>query len=224
MSNENRVDAHCIEVTEIAAVLDLPAGDPVRRHVETCPRCRSLVASYQSFVEAAPVAGADLERVRGMLDARIRADASHWKPAIAPARAFPWQKLLRPMPLLAAGLVVIAAAAFWTSSRQPEQSSLRESAPQAQAFALNAAQVAADGTIHLSWSAMTGADQYQVRLYGPDFGEIYRSPNTSETALTVDRTALPANLPPTLDLTWRVFARSQGDVIATSAPGSIRTR
>jgi hypothetical protein len=46
----------------------------------------------------------------------------------------------------------------------------------------------------------------------------------SETNLVVEPSALPANLPPTLDLTWRVSALSQGDVIATSAPGSIRTR
>jgi hypothetical protein len=223
MKAHDRLDPECVDVTEIATVLELPADHPRRRHAESCTRCRSLMASYVSFVEAGPVEGADLERVRGMLDARIRADASRWRPSRAPARAFWWQALLRPAPLLAAGLVVIAAAVFWTT-RGPEQSSLRESNSQPQAFALSLAEVATDGSIQLHWGAMTGADGYQVRLYGPDFGEIYRSPNTAVTSLTVERTALPPNLPPTLDLTWRVFALSQGDVIATSAPGSIRTR
>lgn len=217
------METHCIEPESIAAVLELPSGDPQRVHAETCPRCRSLVASYQSFVEAQPVAGADLERARGKLDARIRADAAQWKPAKTPARAFWWQSLWRPLPLLGAALVVIAAGALWMS-RPPEQSSLRESTSPSRAFTLSPAQVAGDGSIHLNWSPLTGADQYQVRIYGPDFGEIYRSTNMMDTSFTVDRAGLPSDLPPSLDLTWRVFALSQGDVIATSAPGSIRTR
>ena len=71
---------------------------------------------------------------------------------------------------------------------------------------------------------MAGADQYQVRLYGPDFSEIFRSANTTATSLTVNPDRFAAKLPSTLDLTWRVYALSQGDVIATSPPGSIRTR
>ena len=73
-------------------------------------------------------------------------------------------------------------------------------------------------------AAMARADAYQVRLYGPDFGEIYRSANTAAASMTVDRASLPPGQSSHLDLTWRVFALSQGDVIATSAPGSIRTR
>lgn len=222
MIRDDRVSADCIDARETGMVLELSVDSPVRRHAESCPRCKSLVASYQSFMEAAPVEGADLERARGLLDARIRADASRWKPLGAPARTFWWQALLRPMPLLAAGLVVIAAAVFWTT-REPEQSSLRESATPSQAFALNPAELAADGNILLSWSSVAGADAYQVRLYGPDFGEIYRSPNNATTSLTIERALLPPNQTPRLDLTWRVFALSQGDVIATSAPGSIRT-
>lgn len=215
------VDMKCIEAEEAGTVLELPVDDPARAHAETCPRCRSLLASYRAFVEAALAEGSDLERVRGMLDARIRADASRWKPARAPARASWWQVLVRPVPILAAALVVTAAVVFWSTHR-PEESSLREGTKESPAFALNPAQVAPDGSIHLSWSAMAGADQYQVRLYGPDFSEIYRSANTSSTSLSVDRSSLP-NLPPSLDLTWRVYALLQGDVIATSAPGSIRT-
>ena len=223
MRDEKRLDAECIDAREAGMVLELPADDPVRRHAESCPRCKSLVASYQSFMEASPVEGAELERVRGLLDARIRADASRWQPARSAVRSFSWRTLMRPMPLFAAALVVVAAVVFW-SSREPQQSSLRESTTQTQSFALNPAQLAEDGSIVLSWSPVGGADAYQVRLYGPDFGEIYRAPNTTTTSLTVNRTALPPNPSPRLDLTWRVFALSQGDVIATSAPGSIQSR
>ena len=223
--NENyRLSQTCIDVEDIGAVLALPPDDPVRLHVEACPRCKSLVASYRSFVDGKSTEGADLERVRGMLDARIRADASRWKPAKEPARANWWQALLRPAPLIAAGLIVIAAAVFWSKSREPETSSLRESTPQVESFALEPAKIAADGSLELNWSPMSGADQYQVRLYGPDFSEIFRSANTATTSLSINPDRFAAKLPPTLDLTWRVYALSQGDVIATSPPGSIRTR
>lgn len=217
------MEVRCIEAEQIGNVLEFPDDHPVRMHAETCPRCRSLVASYRSFMDAGPVEGADIGRARDMLDKRIRAGASRWKPAMAPGRSFWWQALLRPAPLLAGGLVVVAAAVFWTS-RGPEEASLRDSAPETRAFSLDPAEILPNGSIHLSWSAMTGADQYHVRIYGPDFSEVYHSANTSDRSLEIDRSALPADLPATLDLTWRVFALSQGDVIATSAPGSIRTR
>lgn len=217
-----RLSQSCVHVDDIGAVLALPPDDPIRLHSEACPRCKSLLASYVSFLDAESVEGNDLERVRGMLDARIRADAARWKPSKSPV-AFWWQLLLRPAPLLAAGLVVIAAAVFWTS-RDPDQGTLRDNTPQIESFALEPAQIAENGSLQLSWSPMSGADQYQVRLYGPDFSEIFRSANTTATSMTVDPDRFAAKLPPTLDLTWRVYALSQGDVIATSPPGSIRTR
>ena len=82
----NRPSQPCIDVQNIGAVLSLRADDPVRIHANECPRCKSLLASYQAFVDAEPTEGSDLERVRGMLDARIRADAARWKPSKAPVR------------------------------------------------------------------------------------------------------------------------------------------
>ena len=55
MMRDNRLSADCIDVEEIGGVLELPAGHPSRRHAESCPRCRSLAASYVSFVAAEPV-------------------------------------------------------------------------------------------------------------------------------------------------------------------------
>ncbi|HXV14972.1 MAG TPA: hypothetical protein VEC56_12270 [Candidatus Krumholzibacteria bacterium] len=173
-------------------------------------------------------AGSGVEKARPVLDARIREGAQRWIPADARAsrlssRAPWWRGFLKPAPMLAgAAAVVVAAVVLW-NARGPEEAVLRDDAPvSSPAFSLAPARVE-DGSIRLSWTAMPGADAYEVRIYGPDLSEIYRHPATPETSAEVTRSALPADLPSTLDLTWRVYALSGGDVIEASAPGSIRT-
>jgi hypothetical protein len=217
------VEAQCIDVEKIGEVIDLPEDHPRRRHAQTCPRCRSLVESYVEFMKAEHVEGSGLEKARGALDARIRQRAERWAPTQTSAlsRAPWWRGLLKPAPLVA-GLAAAIAAVIVVTSRGPEQEVLRDDATQSQPFSLNDAHVDATGAIRLSWTAMAGADGYEVRIYGPDLSEVYRAPSTTETSAVIDRAALPANLPATLDLTWRVYALSGGDEIEVSAPGSIR--
>ena len=220
------MEVQCIDVERIGEVVDLPAEDPRRRHADTCPRCHSLVATYLEFMKAEPVAGSGVEKVRAGLDAHIRAGAERFAPASTPAsplsRAAWWRGLFKPAPMLAGAAAVMLAAVFLWNTNQPEQSVLRDDSARSQPFTLQAAQVDSDGTIRLSWTAMPGADAYHVRIYGPDLNEVYRHPDTAETSVTIARSALPAELPPSLDLTWRVYALSGGDVVETSAPGSIR--
>ena len=221
------MEAQCIDVDKIGEVVDLPEDHPQRVHAQACPRCRSLVESYLEFLKAEPVAGTDMDRARGVLDQGIRAGAERWIPASTPASPLSrepwWRALWKPAPVLAGAAVVIVAAVFFWNSRSPEQSILRDDATQGETFSPQAARVDADGTIRLSWTPMPSADAYQVRIYGPDLSEIYRLPETSATSAVVARSALPADLPATLDLTWRVYALSGGDVVEVSAPGSIRS-
>lgn len=219
------VETQCIDVERIGELVDLPADDPQRLHADSCPRCRSLVESYLAFLSAEAVAGSGVEKARRPLDARIREGAERWSPAetrsSSLARESWWRRLLKPAPVLAGAAVVIAAVFVWTS-RGPEESVLRDDAVEAHAFSLHPAEVASDGTLRLSWTPMTGADGYHVRIYGPDLSEVYRTADSAETSAVIDRSALPADLPPALDLTWRVYALVQGDVVESSAPGSIR--
>jgi hypothetical protein len=217
------VEAHCIDVEQIGEVAALPEDHPQRRHAQSCPRCRSLVASYQDFLRAEAVAGSGVEKARAVLDARIRADAQRWAGARAPASSQSWWRgWLKPAPLLAVAAVAAIAAVMVWNARSPEESALRDGDTAAQPFSLQAPRVDAE-SIHLSWTPMPGADGYQVRIYGPDLSEVYRHPATSQTDIVVPRSALPAGLPPSLDLTWRVYALSGGDQVEASAPGSIRT-
>jgi hypothetical protein len=218
------LEERCIDIERIEEVLSLPADHPERRHAETCPRCMSLVASYRSFVDAEPVADAGLDEARPALDARIRDDARRWipqRPAPSLKRSM-WDVFRRPAFVVAMVTFVIGAVAVWTL-RAPEREMFRGNRTESTGFVLHAAEVDPDRAIHLSWEPVTGADQYEVRVYGPDMAEVYRSAPASETSLTIPRASLPADLPAALDLTWQVYALAQGDVVGSSAPSSIRT-
>lgn len=219
------METQCIDVKRIGEIVDLAADHPERLHADSCPRCRSLVESYLAFMKAEVVAGSGVEKARKSLDRRIREDAEKWSPAetrsSSLAREPWWRGLWKPVPVLAGAAVVVAALFVWTS-RGPQEVVLRDDAAETQAFSLEPAEVGADGALSLSWTPMAGADRYHVRIYGPDLSEIYRTADVSETSAVIDRSALPADLPPSLDLTWRVYALSQGDVVEVSAPGSIR--
>lgn len=216
----------CIDIERLGEVIELPAGHPDRMHSQTCPRCGSMLESYRLFTQAEPIAGSEVDGVRGALDAHIRRQAARWTPrGLSPAApAAPWWRwLLRPLPMAVTAALVIAVGGLWRSLA-PEPTVVRQDSAKPGAFRVDPAQVDAAGSIHLAWRPMEGADGYQVRIYGPDLSEIYRSANTPDTALTVTRTSLPADLPATLDLTWRVFALVRGDVLASSEPASISTR
>ncbi|MCI0451051.1 MAG: hypothetical protein L0Z51_01525 [Candidatus Latescibacteria bacterium] len=220
------MEAHCIDVERIGEITDLPTDHPDRQHAESCPRCRSLVGMYVEFMSAQPLEGSGLEQARRVLDARIREAAERWIPAptrsLRLARAPWWRGLLRPAPLFAAATILVAAVALFTS-RGPQESVLRDDAPVSHVFAPAPARIDADGNIALSWTPLPTADAYEVRIYGPDLSEVYRHPATAETSAFIPRSTLPADLPASLDLTWRVYALSGGDVIEAAAPGSIRT-
>jgi len=211
------LEPRCIDAERISAILDLPPDDVERRHADTCPRCRGLVDSYRAFLAAEPISDSGLDEARRVLDADIRASAERSIPeAHLSTRSFWWRTLLRPAPVLAAAAVVLVAT--WWATHGPEQSITRGNGPPSQNFVLHTPESRPDGAVALSWSAVEGADRYEVRIYGADLHEIYRS-EAATTSLVVPRDALPATSSP--DLTWEVRARLGSDVIGVSPPGSI---
>ena len=222
------MEARCVDIERMGEVVDLPADHPLRQHVDACPRCRNVLRAYQKFVDAEPVEGYSIEAARRKLDALIDTKVGERRPSVSRQSSEGFSGLLRafmrPAPLVAAAAVAIVIAALvWQQSRESDGILLRDESASSSS-ALPSAEIRPDGSIRLTWAAVPGADAYQIRIYGPSFTEIYRHPNVLEPSAVIARSSLPADLPPQLDLMWRVFALQAGDVIGTSEPGSIRTR
>ncbi len=214
----------CVDAAHIAEIIDLPADDPMRRHADTCPRCRTVLASYRAFMQAEVDPDAGIDSARATLDTWIDSRPVPRGPApeSMPARGVPFiRRFLRPVPVLATVAALVLVAVFLRPSPERETSALRgvaDSTPSS--IALQPATFRADGSIVLAWNAVAGADHYEVRIYGPDLTDVFRA-GTEGTTIVVARAALPADLPAHYDLTWRVVAMKNGDAIDTSAPGSI---
>jgi hypothetical protein len=217
-------DIKCVDAERIGNVLEYPADHPVRRHVDDCPRCHALAQTYRAFLEATPADGVGLAAARARLDACNERAAARAFPveARAPFRVTSgggFRAWMRPLPALAAALVVVAAAVVMWPDRD-ETSRLRVSDGSADVWRLSASP-ARDGSVTLAWNPIPQADAYEVRIYGPELEELLRLP-AADASATVERSALPAELPPGSDLTWRVTSLRGGDETATSPPGSFR--
>jgi len=212
----------CIDVERIADLATLPDDHESCRHARECPRCRSLWLSYQSFMEAGALPGANVEAARRELEARIRRHGASAFPAAAPpaSRLKPgrfWPAWLRPAPVLvAAAVLALVAITVWRGG-EPEAPVLRGEDAGESALMLNPPDVSAAG-IRLSWSPMPGADAYEVRFFDDALSEVYRAP-AAGTELVLDRSSL--DVVPGTRLTWRVVALRGGDVVGTSSPASL---
>jgi hypothetical protein len=211
---------NCIDVERIAEV---EASPELRRHVDECPRCQSLWLSYQSFLKADVSAAPRIDEARRELEATIRGKAARAAVAGAPPRVsrlstqrraeLGW---LRPG-LIAAFATIIAAVAIsvWRgSSNEPVLRGGSEAV-----WALAAPHVTGIAIV-FAWSAVPNADAYEVEIYDDALNQVLHSAAVTTTRISVDRAAL-ASVPAGAELTWRVRALKQGDVVATSPPASL---
>ena len=225
----------CIDFERIPGVLDLPFDDPRRRHVETCPRCGAILASYRAFIREEFVAGYDPDDAHERLTAFVRSEIGTPREKTgsraaesAPGRGGLLSRIMGIFPRrpawAAALLVVVAALGIWWRPWTPDRIALRGTQREgaSQPLTLSAPQRLPEGSIRLEWTPMTGADTYQVRLYDKGLKEIARLDPTSETGLIIDRSALLAATPD--QLIWRVFALRRGDNIGSSDPASLGLR
>lgn len=223
----------CIPLADLERVATLPPGDPSRRHVADCPRCSALVESYALFVEpgeaaAAPHVAAADARLTAFLAREIGVPALSSAPAPASARPASarregsWlERLFAPplRPALAFGAVaiVIAGVALWPRAAGRAPSDALRGDPGAPTVAVREARLDAAG-LSVAWSAVAGADDYEVRVYSAELAELARLNANGDTVLTVPPSGLAFRAVPGQPLLLRVFARRGGEAIADSPP------
>jgi hypothetical protein len=225
----------CIEVERIPEVLELPADDPTRRHVEMCARCSVILASYQTFIKEEMVAGADPDDAKVRLTAFLSSEIGAPREAVdeVPGAKEPLQRGLLPRFMktlfmrpawVAALLIIIAAGILWWRPWTPDETVLRGPSRRgvSQALTLSAPQRLSGGGIRLEWTPMAGADNYQVRIYDNNLNEIARLEPESGTSLIIDLSLLPVDTPD--EVIWRVVALEGGDEIGSSDPASLVLR
>jgi len=210
---------NCIHVDRIA---DVETSPELRRHVDECPRCQSLWLSYQTFMKA-DVAGAPrIDEARRELEATIRRQATNDAArATRPVSRLSTRRRaelgwLRPG-LIAAFATILAAVAIsvWRgSSNEP----VLRGGSQA-VWELQTPHVTGIAIV-FTWSAVPGADAYDVEVYDDALNQVLHSAAVTTTTISVDRAAF-ANVPGGSALTWRVRALKQGDVVTTSPPASL---
>lgn len=216
--------SECIDVERIADVLELSEQDPLRHHVDQCPRCSSLLATYRVFIKAEATAGADTSdaeaRLMDYLQARIG--------AVAPAPPAPdttpddggffarlkGAVVLRPA-WVAAALVVIAAAVMWWRPWVAEQPALRSKA-ESPLLEILAPETLSNGSVRIDWHVYEGADKYEIVLYNNNLEEIARFEAGPATFYDMSREELPPGAPAVV--ICRVAAFKDGDEVAQTAP------
>jgi hypothetical protein len=216
--------SECVGVDQIGAVLELPEDNPVRRHVERCPRCASVLAAYLAFVEAQPAAGADTAdaeaRLMGFLRDRI-GSAATIPPATErrPGGIGFFGRLraavnARPA-WVAAALVVLVAGVVWWRPWVVDKPALR-SVASLPLLKMHPPQTLSNGAVRLGWESKEAAGAYRIVLYNQELEEIARLDAGAATTFDLVRDKLPPDTPAVV--ICRVAALQNGDEIAETAP------
>jgi len=224
----------CIEIHELEEILRLPRDDSRRRHLETCPRCRAVVASYKDFLDPADAPpDAHLQKVKvrlgRTLDAKILGRKTEVLESRRPSfmeRIFPrrWSAYWRPALVLAGLILIVFTAREFLPDRESRGdrqlyrgAETQESALVAQAVLLEA------GEIRLSWTPMAEADEYRVRLFGADLLERAEWRAGADTVFLIPGAEILSHAESS-PLFWTVSAFRNSDLLGESALGPVPTR
>lgn len=80
----------------------------------------------------------------------------------------------------------------------------------------------APGSVSLSWSAVAGADQYELRFFASDLTERGRVNLGPATEVEILAGQLPVGLSPGEVLLWQAVALKGSDVLQQSATATIQ--
>ncbi|MFN2370298.1 MAG: hypothetical protein ABR506_03990 [Candidatus Krumholzibacteriia bacterium] len=201
----------CFEPREIARALDLHEGDPGRRHLDACPRCRSLALAYYEFMESAGPSDVEFSAADRELQERLAAAFTDRQD-----RYRPWWRVEWPRPIWASAAVALAAAAVLLLTGElgrlgggdlpPAGGVLRGEDPGSGLVAERNA-----GALALSWAADPSADETVIVFYDKVMGVIGHA-QTSESRLD-----LAAGDPRAAAAYCRLLRLAEGDTLGRSA-------
>lgn len=232
----------CLHPEELADLVeqDVKVGgpdpdqqDPYPRywqHLQSCPRCRALLASYRAFLEPVAVPqGADLNDARMRLRRALEREI-HFRDADDTS---PWRRFLgnlvtpawRPA-LAAAALLLVVFGIYQVVDPGPGRQGppvLRgERQVQDDVITGTTAMMLADGRYRLSWNAAASVDSYLVIFYDTTLTELAPISAGASTELVLDP-ASPDHPTRVGRRFWRVLGLRAGDEVSrsslTSLPG-----
>lgn len=228
---------HCVSAERIGELASLAVDDPVRIALAECPRCASLLLSYETFIAAREAPGANTRDAEARLGDLLAREIEGTRPRRADGasgdsghRSWPvpagrrWLPTFAWSPVWVAAVVVLAVAVVvWRPWQQRQELILRggpavTSSPQGPS--LRPPVVLGDGAVQLGWEPIAGADAYEVRFYGADLNELQRFGPVTQTSTSFYPSDLPDAGAPAVF--YRIVALQHGDEIGISAPGSIK--
>jgi hypothetical protein len=209
----------CLPAEDLADILALPDDDERRRHVDDCPRCRTLARRYRDFLSPAPLPPeADAEAASRALRDRLVTALPELAPSLEAEDAtsdrrvhIDWRPTRRSWrPFVAVAAVLVCCLGLLSIRDQ-----LLEPAPEPGIMRgddLGPAALVIDGTaagFDLSWGLPDGTDQVEIVLIDAALVEIERigvGPVNQHRLATVPDAARYV----------RVDFVSTGDVVATT--------
>lgn len=215
----------CIAEEALGEILALPPDDPRRSHLDTCPRCRSLMLSYQGFVApdaqsalayGTPEAQA-LDRARERL---LGVGDPHEAPPVAMPRSRPWWAMLaapRLRPVLALATIAVATVAVFLGSRLQGPAfdpTVRGLGGKPMSLAEPA--YARDGSVRLLWRGTAEAERYELRFFTMALEPVGQVDAGTDTTVTLAPGRLPAAYGHGELLLYRVAAMRGRDEMAVS--------
>ncbi len=186
----------CLGPEDLDSLLEGGGTPELQAHLERCRACRLLVEEYRCFLAAEPVAGADSgaahDRLSGILPPIKASRPAAAGPGLL-ARLFGGSHRL---PILAgAALAVIALVVLLPrGSRQPGSPTgvMRGAGAPETDFRINRPVPLTDGGWRLDWTAVTGADTYQVVILDQELRQVGQASAGAALSLELAPDRLPS--------------------------------
>ena len=204
----------CLDLEALASLSGLPAGDPRRAHVESCPRCRARLVALEEFVAGtgSDVPDAEWLAAKAALERRRVSEGLAARPATPPVVRPTWTRALwRPVFAAAATLVLVSAGVWWTTQSRHEPA-LRAVPGDEWTIAVGTREAA----VTIAWLASPGADQYRVVFLDASLEPVATLEVGAALEATVRRDSLPGGLSHGQAVMVEVHALRGAEAIARS--------